>query len=86
MFVTARLDRYDHMCGLYSYNQHKDNSTSATDFHDGWPLPDDLNVIDLIYICVTITYFDAWINTLGKNIAWPCLAYQYKIKEFSKKS
>ena len=37
-FVRAREDRYDIMCGLYAYNQRKENSTGATDFHRGSPL------------------------------------------------
>ena len=41
LFVTAREDRYDIMCGLYAYNQREENSTDAPDFHDGWTLPID---------------------------------------------
>ena len=38
-FVTSREHIYDLMCGLYAYNKGKENSTGATYFLGGRPLP-----------------------------------------------
>ena len=63
---------------MYAYNQRKENSTGATYFNGGRPLPNTSNLISLIYICDNINFIDAWINTFERNIAWRCLAYQDK--------
>ena len=69
------------MCGLYAYNQCKENSTCATDFHGVWPLPRYSNVIPHISLFVTNKVIVAWINTLAKNNLWRFWAYHDKIKE-----
>ena len=74
------------MCGLYAYNQCKENSTGATDFKVGRPLTSNSNVIPLIFLCVTINFIDACINRLEKNIVWIVLAHQDKMKEKFRKN
>ena len=69
------------MHGLYAYDKCKDKYTCATYFHGGWTLPEFSNVNPFIYLCVTINFIDAWINTLDKNIESRCLAHQDKMKE-----
>ena len=54
------------MCGLYAYNKRKDNYTCATYFHGSRPLPEELNVNPLIYLCAAINFIYTWINTLEK--------------------
>ena len=73
------------MCGLHSYGKCKEDSTGATYFHSSQPLQEDLNVIPLSYIFVTINFIDTWIKTLGKNIACRCLVYQVKMKAIFQK-
>ena len=81
LFVTAREYGNDLMCGFYAYGQLKLKSTGATYFYGDRPLPSDSNEIPLISLRFTITFIDAWINILYRNIAWRCLAYQDNTKE-----
>ena len=50
------------MCGLYAFDQRKDQSTGETDYHGGRPLPSNSNVINPISVCGTIHFIDAWIT------------------------
>ena len=85
LFVIARQDRYDLMCGLYAYNKDNDNSTDATDFGGGRPLPEYSTINPLIYPCVSINFIGTWSNILGKTFAWRCCAYQDNTKEIFKR-
>ena len=80
-FFAARQDIYNIMCVLHDYGKHKYNSTGATYFHVGRPLPEYSSVNFLASIFVTIKFIDTQINTLEKNIAWNCLASQDKMRE-----
>ena len=61
------------MCLLYAFDKREYKSTGLTDFHSGRPLPEYSNVNPLVSLCVTINYFDTWINTFYNNIALICL-------------
>ena len=41
LFVTARQDRFDIMCGLHNYEKCKYESTGETNFHGDRPIPED---------------------------------------------
>ena len=69
---------------LHAYEKRKENFTGATGFQCGWPLPEDSNVNPLISLCVNINFIDTWIDTFHKHISWHCLAYQDKMKKYSK--
>ena len=69
------------MSVLYSYSHRKEQSTGATYFYGGQPLPSDSNVILIIYLCVTMNFIETWIKKLNRNIAWNCLAFQDNMKE-----
>ena len=56
------------MCGLHPYKNRTENSTGATDLNGGRHLPEDSNVIPLIYLNVTINVLTLglthWTRTL----------------------
>ena len=60
---------------LHAYEKRKENFTGATGFQCGWPLPEDSNVISLIFLCDAIRFIETWINNSYKSIAWRCLAH-----------
>ena len=68
------------MCGSYTYDLRKENSTGKKYFYGGRPLQNDSNIIPLISLCVTLIFIDTWINTLYKKITRRCLAYQDHMK------
>ena len=53
------------MCGMYAYKKENGESTDATKFGGGRPIPDDSTTIYLVYLCVKINFIDTRLNVLA---------------------
>ena len=56
------------MFGLHINDKLNDNSTDATNFGYGRPIPDYSTTIYLIYFCVSIKLIHTWIYVLAKKV------------------
>ena len=63
------------MCCLNAYDKENDNSTNATNFGGGRPMPDDSTSVSLVSLCVSINFIETWINVLSKTFECRCCAY-----------
>ena len=69
------------MCGLNSYDKHNNNSTDATNFGGGRPIPEDHTINSQTYLYISIDFVVTLINDLAYNFACCCCAHQDNIKE-----
>ena len=76
LFVTARQDRYQLMCGLHAYkNMHKKSSDEMI-FDGGRPIPDDSTIDYLQSLSVRINFIYTCLKNLEPHFAWRCCEYQ----------
>ena len=69
------------MCGLHTYNKHKDNSTDAKNFCGVRPLPDYYTIYSCVSLCVSLNIIDTWLKASANNIVLCLCTYKKNTKE-----